>query len=47
MKFFKLLTVFAIAVVQGARVLNFTQYDYEWVKGKICIIIYIIYIIFK
>jgi len=34
MKFFKLLTVFAIAVVQGAKVLNFTQYDYEWVKGK-------------
>jgi len=34
MKFFKLLTVFAIAVVQGAKVLNFTQYENEWVKGK-------------
>jgi len=37
MKFFKLITLFAVTVVtavQGARVLNFTQYDYEWVKGK-------------
>jgi len=34
MKFFKLITLFAVTVVQGARVLNFTQYDAEWVKGK-------------
>jgi len=34
MKFFKLLTVFAITVVQGASVLNFTHYENEWVKGK-------------
>ncbi|OUM63402.1 hypothetical protein PIROE2DRAFT_10061, partial [Piromyces sp. E2] len=34
MKFFKLITLFAITVVQGARVLNFTKYDAEWVKGK-------------
>ncbi|ORX40360.1 hypothetical protein BCR36DRAFT_364758 [Piromyces finnis] len=34
MKFFKLLTLFAVTIVQGARVLNFTQYDAEWVKGK-------------
>jgi len=33
MKFLKLLMLSAIAAVQG-KVLNFTQYESEWVKGK-------------
>jgi len=33
MKFFKLLFLFTATVAQ-AKVLNFTQYNYEWVKGQ-------------
>jgi len=32
MKFFKLLILSVLTTVQ-AKVLNFTQYNYEWVKG--------------